>query len=91
MSEAIKQFLVQLIGPSGVVEVNGKKQQFIEEAASSQELEQRLAQQKLDVDPILGSRLYAGRYIGCWIHIQALPNPQGSLALEQPSYKAIEP
>lgn len=85
----IKQFLVQLIGPSGVVEVNGKKQQFIEEATSTQDLEQRLAQQKLDVDPVKGSRLYAGRYIGCWIHIQALPNPQGSLELEQPSKKTM--
>ena len=75
MSEATQQYLVQLIGPSGVIEVNGRKQQFIEEATNRQALELRLNQQKLDIDPLLGSNLYPGRFIGCWIHIQSLPDP----------------
>ena len=82
MSEVIKQYRVQLIGPSGVVEVNGKKQQYIEEAASQQDLEQRLSQAKQDIDPILGSRRYTGRFLGCWIDIQELQDPQGTLELE---------
>ncbi|MCP3871218.1 MAG: hypothetical protein GY703_24590 [Gammaproteobacteria bacterium] len=90
MSGENQQFIVQLIGPSGLVEVNGKPQQFIEEACSQRELEQRLAEEKLDVDPILGSSLYAGRFLGCWIHIQALENPQGTLELEQPKQKDID-
>ncbi|MEN8131245.1 MAG: hypothetical protein ABFS45_13840 [Pseudomonadota bacterium] len=82
MSEEIKQYLVQMIGPSGLVTVNGKPQQFIEEATSQQELEKRLTKQKLDVDPVFGSSLYAGRFVGCWIHIRELPDPQESLDLE---------
>jgi len=82
MSEAIKQYLVQMIGPSGIVEVNGKRQQFIEEASSQHALEERLAKHKLDVDPVIGSSLYKGRFLGCWIYIQELPNPQGTLELE---------
>jgi hypothetical protein len=71
-----------MIGPSGVVRVNGKPQQFIEVATDVQELEKRMAEQKLDVDPLLGSRLYEGRFLGCWLHILELPNPQGKLELE---------
>ena len=77
-----KPFLVQLIGPSGVVRVNGKPQQFVEIATDGQALEQRMAEQKLDIDPVLGSRLYPGRFIGCWVHVRELPNPQGKLELE---------
>lgn len=83
MSEAIKQYLVQMIGPSGIVKVNGKPQQFIEEADTKHALEERLAEHKLDVDPVIGSSLYKGRFLGCWIYIQELPNPQGTLELEQ--------
>ena len=84
MSEASasKQFLVQLIGPSGVVRVNGKPQQFVEMATDGQALELRMGEQKLDIDPVLGSRLYPGRFIGCWVHVRELPNPQGKLELE---------
>ena len=82
MDEDDKQFLVQLIGPSGVVVVDGKRQQFIEMAPSRSLLERRIAKQKMDIDPVTGSHQYEGRFIGCWIHIQELPDPQETLNLE---------
>ena len=84
LSEAsvAKPFLGQLIGPSGVVRVNGKPQQFVEIATDGQALEQRMAEQKLDIDPLFGSRLYKGQFLGCWVPIRELPNPQGKLELE---------
>ena len=82
MNKDIKQFLVQLIGPYGLVIVKGKPQQFIEEATSRIVLERRITDRKMDIDPVAGSALYSGRYIGCWIHIQELPDPQETLNLE---------
>ena len=83
MNESTQQFLVQIIGPSGVVKVHGKRQQFVEEAPNRQVLEKSLTAQKLDIDPVMGSRLLPGRYLGCWVHIQALPDPQGTLDLDK--------
>ncbi len=81
MPDEIRQFQIQLIGPMGVVRVNGKAQRFIEEAVSRLELEQRLTERKMDIDPITGSSLYAGRFIGCWIDVRELPDPQETLEL----------
>ncbi len=82
MPEETKQYLIQLIGPLGVVIVNGKAQRFVEEAPSRLELERRLADRKMDIDPIKGSSHYEGRFIGCWIDVRELPDPQVSLGLE---------
>jgi hypothetical protein len=82
MSEETKQFLIQLIGPTGVVIVNGKVQRFIEEASSCQELERRLVDRKMEIDPIKGSRHYVGQYIGCWVDVRELSDPQNTLELE---------
>ena len=81
MPDEIRQFQIQLIGPMGVVRVNGKAQRFIEEATSRLDLERRLIERKMDIDPIKGSSLYAGRFIGCWIDVRELPDPQETLEL----------
>ena len=82
MSEpTLKQFLVQLIGPTGVVVVNGKPQRFVEEGESQLDVARRLEDRKMDIDPIKGSSAYEGRFIGCWIDIRELPHPQSSLDL----------
>lgn len=81
MSSDIKQFLVQLVGPSGVLMVKGKAQRFIEEAMNRDEIERKLVDRKMDIDPIKGSVLYQGQYIGCWIDIRELPDPQEALDL----------
>ncbi|ODB84913.1 hypothetical protein A3194_14205 [Candidatus Thiodiazotropha endoloripes] len=81
MPDEIKQFQVQMIGPMGVVRVNGKPQRFIEEAISRLALERRLAERMMDIDPIKGSSFYKGRFIGCWIDVQELPDPQETLEL----------
>lgn len=81
MPDEIKQFQVQMIGPMGVVRVNGKSQRFIEEATSRLALERRLAERMMDIDPIKGSSLYKGRFIGCWIDVRELPDPQETLEL----------
>ena len=75
MSKENKKFLVQLIGPAGVVKVSGKLQRFIEEAPSSLEVERRLVDRKMDIDPITGSYHYGGKFIGCWIDVRELPDP----------------
>jgi hypothetical protein len=82
MPDETKQYLIQLIGPLGVVRVNGKAQRFVEEASSHLELEQRLADRKMDIDPIKGSSRYEGRFIGCWVDVRELPDPQVSLRLD---------
>ena len=74
MSTENRQFLVQLIGPTGVVRVNGKAQCFIEEAPSSLEVERRLIDRKMDIDPITGSYQYGGQFIECWIDVRELPD-----------------
>lgn len=75
MADETRQFLIQLIGPQGVVVVNGKAQRYIEEAANRIELERLMVKSKMDIDPITGSALYEGRFIGCWIDIRELPHP----------------
>ncbi len=75
MSNENKQFLVQLIGPTGVVRISGKAQRFIEEAQNSLEVERRLVDRKMDIDPITGSSHYGGQFIGCWIDVRELPDP----------------
>ena len=77
MPDEIKQFQVQMIGPMGVVRVNGKSQRFIEEATSRLALERRLAERMMDIDPIKGSSFYKGRFIGCWIDCPGTPGPAG--------------
>jgi hypothetical protein len=78
MSKDNKKYLVQLIGPAGVVRVSGKPQRFIEEAPSRFEVERRLVDRKMDIDPIMGSNHYGGQFIGCWIDIRELPDPHAT-------------
>jgi hypothetical protein len=82
MPDETKQYLIQLIGPLGVVRVNGKAQRFVEVASSRLELERRMADRKMDIDPINGSSRYEGRFIGCWVDVRELPDPQVSLRLD---------
>ncbi|MET0076412.1 MAG: hypothetical protein ABW130_19360 [Candidatus Thiodiazotropha lotti] len=66
------QYKVQLIGPSGVISVHDKRQEFIETGSDIYEIESELERRKMSVDPIKGT--LEGRYVGCWICIMKLPD-----------------
>lgn len=75
---------MQIIGPNGIVSVNGKVQRSIEEALNGDEIEAKLDSLKMNIDPLKGHQLYEGRYLGCWIDVQQLPEPQEELDLMLP-------
>lgn len=74
MTGKIQIFQVKLIGPSGLVYVHDKPQEFEESGHSIQGIERALERRGMGIDPITGTS--KGHFLGCWISISEIPDDE---------------
>ncbi|MES9940282.1 MAG: hypothetical protein ABW104_17985 [Candidatus Thiodiazotropha sp. 6PLUC2] len=72
MSEKLKNFHVQLIGPSGLVYVGENPQAFTETGRNILEVERQIESRNMAVDPLKGTSV--GHFKGCWMSISEMPD-----------------